>query len=70
MQFEYARPDGKKPELEEVPTHLSIDGREYKVEDFCIDAPAKFASELKMHGFVQRTRQTITVKGAAARSEK
>ena len=64
MIYEFATRDGKKPSDDEVPTHLSVGGREYQVKDYCVDGPVKHEADFKLHGFVPRQRPTVTVKGS------
>ena len=69
MQFEFVptvdkKKDAKPFDPADVPTHLSLGNREYKVVERTIDAPARFQRELADHGFVPRTRPSITVQSA------
>lgn len=61
MQYEFMTKDGKKPDHDVVPTHLSVAGAEYKVVDGVVDAPAKCERELAAHGFAPRKRDRVAV---------
>lgn len=62
MMFEFHKPDGKRPDASEVPTRVSVGGREYDVRDHCVEAPAKHEHDLAMHGFRPRRPDRVEVK--------
>lgn len=70
MIFEFATKDGIRPKDEDVPTRVSVGGREYDVRDFCIDAPAKFEKDLALHGFRVRIRPGVVVNESAQAKSK
>jgi hypothetical protein len=62
MMYEFTVPKGKKLNPDDVPTAVSVGGREYEVVEGCIEAPSRFQNELKAHGFEMRRRPSITVR--------
>jgi hypothetical protein len=69
MMFEFTSTNGKgkdRPSPDEVPTRVSLGNQEYAVSEGCVEAPAKFASDLALHGFRPRQRPSVTVHPRAA----
>lgn len=63
MQYEFVGSDKKAPpKAEDVPTRVNVGGREYEVDgDRCIEAPARYESDLVLHGFTPRRRPSVVV---------
>jgi hypothetical protein len=53
----------KAPSRDEVPTHVSVRGRECEVdEDGSIEAPMECEADLRAHGFELRRRPSVAVR--------
>jgi hypothetical protein len=47
---------------EQIPSRVSVKGKEFDVVDGCVDAPMAFETELATLGFERRSRPSVTVR--------
>lgn len=65
MQYQFVFAKNVKPDPKDIPTHVSVGGRQYNVEDDgVVDAPARFQEELKGLGFTVRQRPSIAIRSS------
>lgn len=60
--FEFDVPKGVRPNPDDIPTRVSVGGKEYDVVEGCIEAPIGVEAALKAHGFSMRRRPRVEIR--------